>query len=89
MKLIAKVFAPRTIKASEMKDGDIGVGVSDFVGEIFFRNVAGLHSVGGDSDSQRYWTSEYIEHQRGSKHSPYMPHFSVQLFVTGDTITVE
>jgi hypothetical protein len=87
MKLIAKVFAPRTIKASEMKDGDIGIGVSDFVGEIFFRNVAGLHNIGGDS--QRYWPSEYIEHRRGSKHIPYMPEFSVQLFVTGDTITVE
>lgn len=66
------------VPVSEMVDGQMGVAVAgEFRGELFFKNVAGLHGV----SKNRYWPSEYMHREMGKKNSAYMPEFLIRIVV--------
>lgn len=88
MKLIASTHTS-AIPASEMKEGDIGVVVSDyFAGEVMFRNIAGWHSL----TEPRFWPSKYIVETRNGKPydtTSYVPNCKVQLLEFEQVIAQE
>jgi hypothetical protein len=75
----------KLITVSEMAEGDFGVVVGgQFDGEVFFCNIAGIHSL---SNRNRYWPSQYIESKGGNKLTAYVPDDTVRLLEIGDTLT--
>lgn len=83
MNLSVKVTTPRTVPVSELPEGEMGVAVNEFKGEVFYRNVLGIHGL----SKNRCWPSDYAVRDRNVHN--YMPNFLVQVLEPGDTITVE
>lgn len=56
---VEPVARPTTL--ADLKDGSLAIVLEgEFKGELFFKNVAGLHSI----SKNRYWESEYISQER-------------------------
>lgn len=70
-----------SIPVQDMADGQFAVAINGRLkGEIFFRNVAGLHGL----TESRYWPSAYT---LKTEHA-YMPDFDVRLLTAEDIITL-
>ena len=62
MYTVKVVPAPQQLLTlANLAEGELAIVTSgEFVGELFYKNVAGLHSISGD----RYWPSDYIRNGR-------------------------
>jgi hypothetical protein len=85
MRITAVSALKDEISVHAMQDSDIGIAVNgDMVGEVFFRNIAGVHGL----TIGRYWPSDFaLNHGSTAKRSEYTPDFNVRLLVVGDTLT--
>jgi hypothetical protein len=76
---------PEIVPVGMMPENVFGVAIDgQFAGELFMRNVAGIHGLQGN----RYWPSEYMGAVSKNNHA-YTPVFNVRLLAKGDVIEVE
>lgn len=80
LKAVAKFDS---IPVSSMPNESFAVAVNGFKGEVFFRNIAGIHGL----TSPRYWPSRYITDK--DKTTAYIPEFDVVVLKAGATVSLE
>lgn len=77
MQLKLKQDSIEIFPVNELAWGQFAIGVGDFSGEIFYRNVAGLIGLSAD----RFWADPDYTKKRGD----YIPTFTVRLATSQDT----